>query len=87
MDTRAYGDLPSFPEFKNLYEEAMKADGSALYKIRSSSSSYTSQFVGDYNAQELFALLVKLKIKWENGSEDAGEIASNIMFSLGVEWV
>jgi hypothetical protein len=74
MDTRAYGDLPS-------------SDGSALYKIRSSSSSYTSQFVGDYNAQELFALLVKLKIKWENGSEEAGEIASNIMSSLGVEWV
>jgi hypothetical protein len=45
MDSRTLqnGDLPSFPEFKNLYEEAMKADGSALYKIRSSSSSYTSQ--------------------------------------------
>jgi hypothetical protein len=87
MDSRTYGSIPTFPEFKILYEEAMKSDGSALYKIRSSSSGYTSQFVGDYDTHGLFALVVKLKVKWENGDEEAGDLASDIMFSLGVEWV
>jgi hypothetical protein len=87
MDSRTYGDLPSYPDFRILYEEAMKSDGSALYKIRSSSSSYASQYVGDYNARELFALLVKLKVKWENGGEEAGHLASDIMSSLGIKWV
>jgi hypothetical protein len=87
MYSRTYGSIPTFPEFKILYEEAMKSDGSALYKIRSSGSSYASQFVGDYDDYGLFALVVKLKVKWENGDKEAGHIASDILFSLGVEWV
>jgi hypothetical protein len=84
--SKTYGELPTYPEFKNIYDEAMKADGSALYKIRSTGG-HIAEFSGNYNAQELFALLVKLKVKWENGDEGAGNLASDILFSLGVEWV
>ncbi|MHA2265920.1 MAG: hypothetical protein ACXAEN_26300 [Candidatus Thorarchaeota archaeon] len=80
MDSRTYGSIPTYPEFKALFKEMSPPHG---YRIKGVSGDID----GTYDDQELFGLVVKLKVKWENGDEKAGQLASDILFSLGVEWV
>ena len=83
MDTKTYGDLPSYPEIKELFKKHV--DG-PYYRIQSSFRGDTT-YSGSYNDFALFRLLVKLKVKAENGDEEAGQIASDILQTLGAEWV
>jgi hypothetical protein len=75
----SYGELPSFVEFKQRFEHHVEGP---LYKIRN-----MNEYTGNYNVQELFALVVSLKVGWENGNEDKGSLASDILDTLGIEWV
>ncbi len=85
MDTKTYGDLPSYPEIKELFKKHV--DG-PYYKIKAGNARTMIQALdGSYNDFGLFCLLVKLKVKAENGDEEAGQIASDILGTLGVEWV
>ena len=76
--TRSYGELPTYPEIKELFKKHV--DG-PYYKIEND-----RQYDGSYNDFALFCLLVKLNVQQENGNEAAGEMASSILQTLGVEW-
>jgi hypothetical protein len=66
---QTFGSIPTYPEFKELFKEMSPPHG---YRIKGVSGDVD----GTYDDQELFALVVKLKVKWENGDEKAGELAS-----------
>ena len=42
---------------------------------------------GDFDAKELYTIIKKLKTAWENGDDNAGDIASGILSTLDYEWI
>jgi len=42
---------------------------------------------GDYSPPELFKVVKQLVKQWQQGEDEAGDIASSILETLGIEWV
>jgi len=80
MITMTYGTLPSRREF-------IRACGSReLYRI-SGRPAERDGVAGEYTCQELYALVRQLTAHWRDGDETAGQWASDILGTLGFEWV
>ena len=78
MKAVTYGEIPAYPAFRELFQAACVH---GRYVITN------HEHAGEYRDNQLYALIVQLKAAWENGDERAGEFASNIMETLGIEWV
>lgn len=83
----SFGVMPTQAEFKKAFVDDLGAGG--VYRIRAGGSDDTlmHEIDGDYTADELFALVRKLKRRWDAGDDVAGSIASDILYTLGIEWV
>ena len=82
-----YGTVPTKAAFKKAFEAELGASG--IYRIRAGGSSdpLIHDAEGDYRADRLFSLVEDLTESWENGNDDAGSLASDILGTLGIEWV
>jgi hypothetical protein len=81
-----YGQLPTRLQFRQAFERAVP-DG--VYGIRAGAGAASDPFnlAGDYTHSELWGTVKKLVEKWEDYDEEAGEWASSILGTLGIEWV
>lgn len=75
-----YGVLPDEATFSSSFEENVQ---SGTYNIQNDKSVGSGQF----NESELYKLLQDLTKKYEDGDEEAGDTASSILYTLGIEWV
>lgn len=80
MTSCNYGEIPNYPEFKELFSDAFGVD--EKYTITNH-----HKHAGEYTTLQLYSLLIKLRAEWENGNEEAGSFCSSIMGILGVEWI
>lgn len=76
-----YGTLPSRREF-------IRACGSReIYRIAGRPAERDG-VAGEYTCQELYGLVKRLTREWnENGDDNAGDWASDILGTLGFEWI
>lgn len=79
-----YGTIPPFVDFEKAFEKATKSHGYS-FSIRNSRFDLVPD--GDYNDTELYDLLHKLVEEYGEGNDEAGDWASNIIQSVGFEWV
>ncbi len=77
--TMTYGELPSYPMFKKHFSQGVLWP---TYRIDNHKS-----LDGSYDVGALYRLVVNLKLRWDNGDEEAGNDASAILGTLGIEWV
>lgn len=75
-----YGILPKIEDFNKAFDLACPT---GYYKIENDKIVGTGKWFCD----ELWHLLVHLKIRWEQGSEEHGNLASQILSTLGFEWI
>lgn len=85
MDSMTYGNLPPFNDFKkrvgDSYNYNLKgSDANTARKVKIPAN-------GDFDAKELYTIIKKLKTAWENGDDNAGDIASGILSTLDYEWI
>jgi hypothetical protein len=85
MRTLNFGQLPDLNQFRDSFH-SFCPDG--IYRVRNSLVIEN----GDYTVDTLWDLLVKLIDVWDNDpiqevSEQAGNLASSILETLGFEWV
>jgi hypothetical protein len=84
MISMTYGTLPSRREFIRACGAKNLPDG--IYTI-SGRPAERDGVAGDYTCQELYALVRQLTARWRDGEEGAGSWASDILGTLGFEWV
>jgi hypothetical protein len=46
-----------------------------------------SSAYGNYTSEQLYKGVQELREKWEQGHDEAGDLASSILETLGFEWV
>ena len=81
MHSMTYGNLPSKIEFEFAFD--WECQGSK-YVI----SNHRVLGHREYSGPELWELLVELVNAWNyEGDEEAGELASSILETLGFEWI
>lgn len=73
-----FGELPSYPMFKKHWDAYVFWPAYVITKHKHE---------GQYTLHELYELVVKLRFQWDNGDEEAGNDASSILETLGIEWV
>lgn len=90
MESMTYGNLPSWNEFKKQFIRKVGDDGYD-YTLRGSDASTARKakipVSGVFDAKELYNILTKLVSAWENGNDEAGDLASSIMYTLDYEWI
>lgn len=84
-----YGHLPTYGTFEEAFDENVPNGRYSISLSRSDSRAAdgTSIGDGDYTSRELYKGLKELVEKWNEGDEDAGDLASSILASIGIEWV
>lgn len=75
-----YGVLPDEATFSSAFEENVQ---SGTYSIQNDKSVGSGQF----SEAQLYKLLQDLVKKFEDGDDEAGDTASSILYTLGIEWV
>ena len=83
-----FGEMPTFEEFEKQFGEKV----GELYDWElKGEDAKTAERVGlDYapfNAQELYNVVEQLTAAFQEGDDKAGDLASNIMTTLGYEWI
>jgi len=92
MNSMTYGTLPSRREFVRQFDLNVP-DG--IYRIRPPKVRPAlvgvvrphDDISGDYKCSELWQLVKDLTREWQNGSDEAGDWASDILGTLGFEWI
>lgn len=93
MTMLTYGVLPSAAEFRKAFEREMEASPRGVYEITLRGSDSRNMEAldppgwlgnGVYAVDELWGLVKGLV---ESGSDFALEMASSILYTLGIEWV
>lgn len=80
-----YGAIPEYNMFCQHFEYWV---GEGKYRIHGGFvDSYTSQHTGAYNVDELYTLVHELCERWGCEDDEAGSLASDIMTTLGFEWI
>lgn len=77
-----FGETPDFSEFEIQF---LKVTGNGVYRIKNSRSHLVPD--GRYSDTELYDLIQKLARMWNDGDEEAGQWGSDLMYSIGYEWV
>lgn len=91
MTSLTYGTIPSKDEFYEAFDR--KVEGLRYpIKLSSSDARATEDVPGfgddEYTASELYRAVENLTKAWSDmGNDEAGDIASSILFTLGFEWV
>lgn len=86
MKSMTYGNLPS----KSAIAKAL---GGAAYQYEMKGSmAETCERVGvpqsgEFDVDELYGILQKLVEAFENGDDEAGQFASDILYTLDFEWI
>ena len=83
--TFTYGHLPTYPAFEYAFlNEFVKYPyDNHTYAIRNDPY-YGS---GDLTCSDLYDALEVAVAKWESGNDAAGQFASSVLMTLGLEWV
>jgi len=87
MVSMTYGTLPTQDEFLRAF--ANEVEGTR-YRIRAGLSDRRIIDDGDYTSAELWVEVQKLTYRWLHGqpfAEQAGNLASAILETLGFEWI
>lgn len=90
MRSYNYGTVPPFSVFDKAFKKSVTGD---RYDIRLSASDFkaaenTSIDSGRFTSQELYKGVKELVREWETGeNETAGDLASSILYTLGIEWI
>jgi hypothetical protein len=84
-----YGEIPSFSDFKRHFRK--EVGETYNYNLKGSDARTAKSagipVSGDFTDKELYAIVKKLINAWEDGDNNAGDLASGIMITLDYEWI
>lgn len=90
MNSMNYGQLPSFNDFKKAFKKEVD-DDEYNYNLKGSDASTANKVKiptsGDFDVKELYSIVKKLVAAYDNGNDDAGDLASSILYTLNFEWI
>lgn len=86
-----YGTMPSKRQFDRAFRKEVP-DG--FYKMHlkgadfraADGTTFDHEGVEYYDSEDLYDGVTELVAKWNDGSEQAGDLASSILLTLGFEW-
>lgn len=85
-----YGTIPSFSDFSMHFRKEVN-DELYNYDLKGSEAVVARKVKiptsGDFTAKQLYMIVKKLVQAWEVGNDEAGDLASSIMYTLGYEWI
>jgi len=85
-----YGVLPRLEDFEAAFEAEL-GDKLFTFTFRGSDADVMDDLGlpvdGRFTARKLFKIVETLTEALHDGDEDAGDIASSILYSLGIEWI
>lgn len=94
MLTLSYGELPTKKQFKKAYKADLGDDDYVMQlKGEDAESADGTIFESAIERDEQFEVdglwkgIKQLTKKWENGDENAGSLASSILYTLDIEWI
>jgi hypothetical protein len=91
MKSMTYGVMPGMLEFEAAFIESGVTEGGYTYTLKGSDALVAEEadipVHGEFGPEELYEIISKLRAAWENGNEEAGDLASGFLTSLGFEWV
>lgn len=84
-----YGQMPDYDVFYDAFEAEVGTGVRDRYVITAGNSrdKWTRKVEGEYVPKELYALVRRLTEAWERGDDAAGDLASSILQTLGIEWI
>lgn len=90
MKSMTYGTMPSWAAFIKQYDHEMEGDRFQLH-LKGSDARTVEAYGLDsetaLTARDTFDYIEVLRIGWEKGDDNAGDIASSMLSTLGFEWV
>ena len=93
MRSLTYGTLPDWRTFQRAFDAAKLPESRYHVKAGLSGLFHGTRFEMSHGEQETFTslglmtLLEQLVALWEAGNEQAGSEASDILSTLGFEWI
>lgn len=85
-----YGVLPRFEDFEAAFEAEL-GDKPFTYTLRGNDAEVASELGipddGAFSPRKLYKVIETLTEALHDGDDDAGDIASSILYSLGIEWI
>lgn len=83
--TMTYGVLPGYESFLAHFQYWVADD---YYTIRASvMDDYIEKYEGDYTSAQLYEVVRELCERWGYCEDEAGDLASSILSTLGFEWI
>lgn len=90
MDSMTYGKIPPFKMFKKNFDKEVDGD-TYNYNLKGSDLKIAKRVKipasGDFTAKELYSIIIDLSQSWDDGFDDAGDLASSILSTLNIEWI
>lgn len=91
MKSMTYGVMPTKKEFAAHWKGHMDSGEGYPYTLRGSdaATAYAARVPtsGEFSEKQLYAIIKKLRDRSYKGDENAGSIASSILYNLGFEWI
>jgi hypothetical protein len=100
FETLTYGELPKANAFIKHVQTSIDPDEDKPFLPKGKKYPYTlkgsdAEVAGEVgiptranlNVKDLYKVIKKLVDAWNDGNDDAGDLASGIMFTLGYEWI
>jgi len=89
MESMNYGEIPPFDKFSRNFRK--EAGALYNYELKGSDARTASKagipVSGDFTDKELYSIIQKLMDRWNKGDDNAGDLASSIMYTLSYEWI
>lgn len=90
-----YGKLPTKKAFMRAYHRELGKDGEYNMKLGASDSEAAEGTVfieaagvpASFDEDEVWTGIKQLKRKWDQGDDEAGDLASSILYTLNFEWI
>jgi hypothetical protein len=90
MTSMNYGEVPEFRDFQKNFKKSVRAM-SYNYDLKGADARTADKVGiptgGDWSDKELYTIVNKLKKAWDKGDDNAGDLASSIMYTLNFEWI
>jgi hypothetical protein len=90
MISLTYGVLPRYEDFEAAFEEDLGSD-TYSYELKGTDADVAEEVgipeEGEFRPRQLYAVLVKLTDAFQDGYDEAGDVASGILTTLGIEWI
>lgn len=87
--TLTYGVLPDYNKFEKKFKKYVGK--SYNYNLKGSDASMAKKVgvptSGDFNAKQLYDVVKKLVDAFDDGDDEAGDLASSILYTMEIEWV